>query len=74
VVPDAQLDAEVDRLAAELASKSAHVLRVTLAQVEGASPSLPPSDGGAEADVRGFAEAFADPESRSIAAAYRRRR
>ena len=71
VVPDDALGTEVDALATELASKPALVLRTTLRQVDEAAPPLPPSDGGAPADVAGFAAAFADPECRAAAGRYR---
>ena len=72
VVPDEELDATASRLAAELASKPALVLEVTLRQVEEASPSVPESDSGASADAAGFATAIADDECRAAASSYRR--
>lgn len=74
VVPADDLDAATDALAVELAGKSALVLRMTKQQVEEAAPSVPAADRGAEADVAAFAAAFADPESRQVAARYRPRR
>jgi enoyl-CoA hydratase/carnithine racemase len=73
VVPDAELDARTDALALELASKPALVLRVTKQQVEEASASVPATDRGPRGDVDDLAAAFADPESREVAAAYMRR-
>jgi enoyl-CoA hydratase/carnithine racemase len=74
VVAEDDLDAEAAKLAAELASKPALVLEVTLRQVEEAAPSVPPSDSGAPADAAGFAAAIADDECRVAAATYRRKR
>jgi len=68
VVPDFDLESATAALAAELASKSARVLRVTKQQVEEASSAASAADG--EADVAALAAAFADPESRALAAAY----
>ena len=73
VVDDLELEAQTNALAAELAAKPALVLRMTKQQVENASPSVPGNDGGAHADIAELAAAFADPESREVAAAYMRR-
>lgn len=70
IVPAGELAATAEALAAELAAKPALVLRTTKEQVELASPSVPAADEGVDADVRGFAEALADPEGRAIAARY----
>jgi enoyl-CoA hydratase/carnithine racemase len=72
VVPLAELDASTDAWAAELAAKPGVVLRTTKAQVELASPSVPPGDGGVAEDLREFAAALGDPESRATAARHRR--
>lgn len=74
VVADDELGDHTSALAAELASKPALVLRMTKRQVEDAAPSLPITDAGADRDVADLAAAFADPESRAIAAAYLQRR
>jgi enoyl-CoA hydratase/carnithine racemase len=74
VVDDRSLAARTAALASELASKPALVLRMTKQQVEAAAPSVPASDAGADGDVAEMAVAFADPESRAIAAAYLRAR
>ncbi len=73
VVDDLELDAQTNALAAELASKPALVLQMTKQQVEDAAPSLPATDGGAGRDLADLAAAFADAESREVAAAYVRR-
>jgi enoyl-CoA hydratase/carnithine racemase len=73
VVDDDDLEAQTNALAAELASKPALVLRMTKQQVEEACPSLPPTDEGERRDVADLAEAFADAESRDVAAAYMQR-
>ena len=70
VVDDDELERHTSALAVELASKPALVLRMTKRQVEAAAPSVPESDEGAARDVAHLAEAFADPESRAVAAAY----
>jgi enoyl-CoA hydratase/carnithine racemase len=64
VVPAAELAAAADELAGVLAAKSALVLRTTKRQVD-------LGDGTVEDDVAGMAAAFADPESRALAAQYR---
>ena len=74
VVDDHDLEAQTHAFAAELASKPALVLRRTKEQVEAAAPSATPGDEGAARDIADLAEAFADPESRAIAAAYMQRR
>jgi enoyl-CoA hydratase/carnithine racemase len=74
VVADDELDARTAELAADLGTKPALVLRMTKRQVEAAAPAVPPIDGGAARDITDLAEAFADDESRAIAAAYGRRR
>jgi enoyl-CoA hydratase/carnithine racemase len=73
VVPDLQLDAETDALAAQLAGKSALVLTQTKQQVESSAPLVPDLLDG-EADAAALAAAFADPESRAVARNYRRDR
>jgi enoyl-CoA hydratase/carnithine racemase len=72
VVPAAELAAAVDGLAAELAAKPALVVRMTKAQVDEAVPPIPPGSELATlaAEVRGYADALADPEARAAAAAY----
>jgi enoyl-CoA hydratase/carnithine racemase len=72
VVPLTELDAATEAWATELASKPGLVLRTTKEQVELAAPSVPTGDGGVAADLRDFAEALVDPESRETAARYRR--
>jgi enoyl-CoA hydratase/carnithine racemase len=72
VVPAADLRAEVDGLAAALAAKPGLVLRATTAQVDAAAPRVPADDPGEAGDLRDFAAALADEESRAIAATYRR--
>lgn len=72
VVPDGELGAAVDALAAELAAKPGLVLRTTKAQVEEAAPSVPDGVRDVEADRAGWLAAGADPEARAIAAAYLR--
>ena len=67
-----ELAAHTSALAAELAAKPALVIHMTKRQVEAAAPSVPPNDEGPERDVADLAAAFADPESREIAAAYMR--
>jgi enoyl-CoA hydratase/carnithine racemase len=74
VVDDAGLPAHTAAFAAELASKSALALRTTKQQVEAAAPPLAAGDAGAARDVADLAAAFADPESRAVAAAYPRNR
>jgi enoyl-CoA hydratase/carnithine racemase len=74
LVDDAGLAAHTTKLAAELASKPRLVLRTTKQQVEAAAPPVPADDPGTARDVAELAAAFADPESRAIAAAYRRNR
>lgn len=71
VVPTAELATAVGALAAELAGKSGHVLRVTKAQVDAASPRVDGSDEGEAGDLRALAAAQADPESRELGARYR---
>jgi enoyl-CoA hydratase/carnithine racemase len=73
VVADDELEHHTTALAAELASKSALVLRMTKRQVEAAAPAVPPTVEGPDRDVADLAEAFADDESREIAAAYLQR-
>lgn len=72
VVPDAELDAATDELAAELAAKPGLVLRTTKAQVEEAAPSVPAGVRDVDADAAGWLEATADPEARAVAAEYLR--
>jgi enoyl-CoA hydratase/carnithine racemase len=74
VVPDDELEAVTDALAAELAAKPSLVVQTTKRQVEHATPTVPASDGGAEADLAALAEAFADPECRATASRDQRRR
>ena len=70
VVDDHELEAHTSALARELASKPVLVIEMTKRQVEAAAPSVPSSDQGPEGDVADLAAAFADSESREIAAAY----
>jgi enoyl-CoA hydratase/carnithine racemase len=74
VVGDDELPSHTSALAAELAGKPALVLRMTKRQVEAAAPSVPLADLGAGNDVAELAVAFADAESREVAAAYMRQR
>jgi enoyl-CoA hydratase/carnithine racemase len=73
VVDDHELETHTSALAAEIASKPALVIQMTKRQVEAAAPSIPPGDEGPEHDVAALAAAFADTESREVAAAYMRR-
>ena len=73
VVPDVQLDAKTEALAAQLARKSALVLTQTKQQVEASAPLVPDLLDG-EADAAALAAAFADAESRAVAGNYRRAR
>jgi enoyl-CoA hydratase/carnithine racemase len=70
VVPDADLEAATDELAAQLAAKPGIVLRTTKQQVEDAAPSVPAEVADAETDRAGWLAASADPEARAVAAAY----
>lgn len=70
VVPDDRLVEVTDELAAELAAKSALVLRTTKDQVNNVNPPIGPADPGVAADIAGMAAAFADPESRQLALDY----
>jgi enoyl-CoA hydratase/carnithine racemase len=70
LVADDDLEQHTNALASELAAKPALVLRMTKRQVEAAAPSVPPDDEGAARDVADLAAAFADVESREVAAAY----
>jgi enoyl-CoA hydratase/carnithine racemase len=72
VVPAAELAAEVDELAGQLAAKPALVLHTTKRQVHGAAPPIPAGVDGVAADVAAFAAASRDPESRAVAARYQR--
>jgi len=74
VVADDELADETDALATALAEKPGFVLRTTKQQVEEAVPPVPPTDGGADADVGAMADAFADPEGRAAAVRYLQRR
>ena len=73
VVSDDELHSHTSALAAELAAKPALLLRMTKQQVESAAPSVPLTDEGGGRDVADLAVAFADAESREVAAAYMRR-
>jgi enoyl-CoA hydratase/carnithine racemase len=70
LVPDAELEAATDALAAELAAKPGIVLRTTKRQVEDAAPSVPAAVADVETDRAGWLAASADPEARAVAAAY----
>ena len=70
LVADDELEGQTNALAAELAAKPALVLRATKRQVEAASPSVPPDGHGVAGDVAALAAAFADAESREVAADY----
>lgn len=74
VVSDDELEAVAADLAAEIASKPALALRATKQQVEAASPAVPGSDAGTDADLALLADALADPECRETAARYHRAR
>ena len=63
VVPDDELGATVDALAAGLAAKPGIVLRATKAQVDH-------GDGDVAGDEDGYRAAAADPEARAVARAY----
>lgn len=69
VVGDRELVEHTNALAVELASKPGLVLRMTKRQVDAAAPVVSTA-GGADQDVADLAAAFADPESREIAATY----
>jgi len=71
VVPAAGLGTATDDLAAELAAKPGHVLRVTKGQVDAASPRLDGQDEGEAGDLRALAVAQRDPESREVGGRYR---
>ena len=73
VVADDELEQHTGALAAELAAKPAFVLRVTKQQVDTVAPPLAATDDGAAGDIALLAAAFADPESRAVAAAYMQR-
>lgn len=70
VVPDAELRAATDGLAAELAAKPGLVLRTTKAQVEAAAPAVPDGVADVEDDEAGYDAAMADPAARAIARTY----
>ena len=70
LVPDAELDAATDELAAQLAAKPGIVLRATKQQVEDAAPSVPSEVADVASDKAGWMAASADPEARAVAAAY----
>lgn len=70
LVPDAELDAATDALAAELAGKPGLVLRTTKQQVEEAAASVPEGVRDVDADAAGWIAATTDPEARAVAAAY----
>jgi enoyl-CoA hydratase/carnithine racemase len=70
LVPDAELEAATDGLAAELAAKPAIVIRTTKRQIEEAVPSVPGAVAEVERDSAGWLAASADPEARAVAAAY----
>jgi enoyl-CoA hydratase/carnithine racemase len=70
VVSDADLAAETDALAADLAAKPGIVLRATKAQVEAAAPAVPGGVADAEADRAGYRAASDDEEARAVARAY----
>jgi enoyl-CoA hydratase/carnithine racemase len=72
VVPAGSLDATLTELEAELAAKSAFVIHATKAQVDEACPPVPAGVADVEADLRDFATALGDPESRQVASRYRR--
>jgi enoyl-CoA hydratase/carnithine racemase len=70
LVPDDDLDATTDELAATLAAKPALVLRTTKVQVDEALPPIPADTPGAASDVEQMRAAFDDAESRASALAY----
>jgi enoyl-CoA hydratase/carnithine racemase len=72
VASPTRLAAATDELAEELAAKSALVLRTTKRQVHDAVPPVPAGVDDVEADVTGVASAARDPETRELAARYRR--
>ncbi len=69
VVPDDQLGAAVDELAATLTAKSALTLRATLRAVDAAAEALV-STRFAWSDADALTNALHDPESREVGAAY----
>jgi enoyl-CoA hydratase/carnithine racemase len=70
LVPDADLEAATEALAAELAAKPGIVIRTTKRQVEEAAPSVPGAVAEVDRDSAGWLAASADPEARAVAAAY----
>jgi enoyl-CoA hydratase/carnithine racemase len=73
VVPRADLEAEVDRLAVELARKAPSVVRATKRQVMQALDAVS-STAGSWADADQLGAALADPEARRAAREYLERR
>jgi enoyl-CoA hydratase/carnithine racemase len=69
MVADDDLEAEVEALAASLATKSVYTLRATLDAVDAAAEALVATD-GAWSDADQFVTAMHDPESREAAARY----
>ncbi len=69
VVPDSDLTAEVEELAASLAAKSSLTLRATLRAVDAAAEALV-STRFAWSDADALVNALHDPESREVAASY----
>lgn len=73
VVPLDELEPAVEKLASDLATKSALTLEATKRQVETAIDSAFPT-AGAHADADALLSALGDPESRAAGAAYLERR
>lgn len=65
-----ELAAATDELAAQLAARSALVLRTTKRQVDAAVPPIDDCSPSVADEVAGMAAAFADPESRRLATEY----
>ena len=65
-----ELAAATDELAAQLAARSALVLRTTKRQVDAAVQPIDDCSPSAADEVAGMAAAFADPESRRLATEY----
>lgn len=74
VVADDDLEATTEALAQQLAAKPALVLRTTKTQIDGASPPVPTGTDDVDAEVAGYAAAYADPECVATATQYARRR
>lgn len=72
VVAADELEDAAYGLAADIAAKSALVVHTTKRQVDDAVPPVPEGVADLAADLRDFATALRDPESREVAARYER--